>query len=399
MCRQVPLHFEILRGDKIYNGYNPQYYLKSSGSTLDNSCMNKPEVHEHRYLELYASNPDVIGLMVAKEQGLIVARALTWEFKDEKDGIEYKLLDRIYATSEQVEAAIKNWATEKAYWYKRDQNINIQPFWVIGIQKAEKLQTFYIKLQNWIHDRYPYLDTMYRLDTKAGIISNTNKDINSRWIIETRATNGTYAGSLRVICAFSETAIPAREAFKHNGKYYSLELVHLEHGTNAPISTKDQNYVPYAPESNTCIKRSDAVLCYDGSFVYTKEAVWCEDVNSNVPTSEATFYKGKYYLEMIYDKRRQRSSPHISDTIAVPKMYAVYVLVWINNLIYHELYDKRECQTVNRVGLVPNTEFIGYIKYKKTVYKGHVKMDCTGNIICFKRGKRSIYISNKPINV
>jgi len=159
------LTFKVVSGEDIQKYYHYSRYLSVDEGTLGASCMK----HDHcrNFFGIYCNNPSVVKMLVAiDEDGGLIGRALLWEF----DG--NKIMDRIYSIcDEEYRFKFKKWATENGYLYKSEQNwFNTLNFENLTTEKREI--KFNLKLDNYVFDRYPYLDTFKFIDFNTGIISN-----------------------------------------------------------------------------------------------------------------------------------------------------------------------------------------------------------------------------------
>lgn len=159
------LTFKVVSGEDIQKYYHYSKYISVDEGTLGASCMK----HDHcrNFFGIYCNNPIIVKMLVAiNEDCKLIGRALLWEF----DG--NKIMDRIYSIcDEEYRFKFKKWATENGYLYKSEQNwYNTLNFENLNTEKREI--KFNIKLDSYIFDRYPYLDTFKFIDFNTGVISN-----------------------------------------------------------------------------------------------------------------------------------------------------------------------------------------------------------------------------------
>lgn len=155
--------FDIISGESIRRYYHFETYRGESGS-LGNSCMKYDNCQ--KYLNLYTENPDVINMLIMLDSdGLLLGRALLWKFDS------YKIMDRIYTVNdEELPYHFKKWAIDNGYMYKHEQKWNNTLAFELGGKKIQQKLSF--QLKNFIHDRYPYLDTFKFFDKQKGILYN-----------------------------------------------------------------------------------------------------------------------------------------------------------------------------------------------------------------------------------
>jgi hypothetical protein len=177
----------VVNGDDIATYYDGDKYVKGGGS-LNGSCMRGCEATR---FELYTKNPDQVSLLICRDRqtALIHGRCLLWHHPD---GSKY--VDRRYGTTLQVEARMLNWAEKQGY-------INI---WGGHYSPKAGVQ---IQLTEWLFARYPYMDSMARLDPRTGILSSVS--ISGVRTSEVKSTSGhrTKAG-LEEHCAKSKILVP-----------------------------------------------------------------------------------------------------------------------------------------------------------------------------------------------
>ena len=162
--------YEFISGEDILKAYSGENYVSLPVSTLHKSCMtNRPQ-----WLKLYTENPNQVSLVIVKFGDKIASRALVWTTPDGK-----KFLDRVYYSSDWLEdfviGKMKEIGIESIYKPNGDASKN-------GLS---------IKLDNWIFDNYPYLDTFYKFDKNAGTLHNlTSLNCRVNNYLNLRSTNG-----------------------------------------------------------------------------------------------------------------------------------------------------------------------------------------------------------------
>lgn len=154
----------VVSGKEIKKWYSHKYYSDCNSGTLGKSCMK----HDfcQKFLDIYTDNKCVSMLIMLNDDGLLIGRALLWEF----DG--NKIMDRIYTSNDsEYQFYFKQWATQNGYFYKSEQNwYNTLQFEMIGVPKKEI--KFSISLDNFNHHKYPYMDTFKFIDIKSGKLYN-----------------------------------------------------------------------------------------------------------------------------------------------------------------------------------------------------------------------------------
>lgn len=164
LSNKKPMRFEVVKGEDIKEYYFYESYASNNGS-LGASCMK----HNHcqSYLSLYTDNSDMLSMVIMlNEEDRLMGRALLWDF----DG--NKIMDRIYTQNdEKLSFHFKQWATDNGYLYKSEQNW-FNTLFFENISNEKKELRFDVKLPNYDHSRYPYMDTFKFFNAETGTFSN-----------------------------------------------------------------------------------------------------------------------------------------------------------------------------------------------------------------------------------
>jgi len=159
------LVIEFFSGEDIRKKYHEKSYSKGyndegSQNGLINSCMKHDRCQE--YLDIYCKNVAMVELAVLHEMDEVVARCICWypDGKDKKDG--RKWFDRIYAVNDTIKRDVQAELEKLGYF-------NISPKNCIPYEGSEK---FTITLPHVEFDSYPYVDTLYYLNTTKKTLSN-----------------------------------------------------------------------------------------------------------------------------------------------------------------------------------------------------------------------------------
>jgi len=165
---------KIVEGDDILKYYLAENYYRPNTScigTLWNSCMRYRE--KNRYMEIYAKNPDKIKMLVLlAEDGKVKTRALLWESCQDREGNNYKVMDRIYSIYDHDMIFFKNWAIKNGYIHKFEQSARSENVFINLNGKVERIDLT-VKLDNHICDYYPYIDSFKFYSRKYGTLSNS----------------------------------------------------------------------------------------------------------------------------------------------------------------------------------------------------------------------------------
>lgn len=182
------LQFRLLEGDEISHGYHiNNYYCDRSGS-LANSCM---ATKEPDYFDLYTQNKNCKMLILLSDSGTlkddryesdkISGRALVWNGRiSDMNGNskEITLMDRVYSNNDSDVQLFVEYAKKMGWYYKVEQT----RYSDTPITNGDDIHHFYdsdsdlftseflIPLDNYILDKYPYVDTFCYL--KDNCLSN-----------------------------------------------------------------------------------------------------------------------------------------------------------------------------------------------------------------------------------
>jgi hypothetical protein len=165
---------KIIEGEEIIKYYlQDNYYRPNSAciGTLWNSCMRYRE--KNQYMEIYAKNPDKIKMLVLfAEDGKVKTRALLWESCQDREGKNYKVMDRIYSIYDHDVILFKNWALKNEYIHKFEQSARSENIFMNLNSEFERINLT-IKLDNHVCDYYPYIDSFKFYSRKYGTLSNS----------------------------------------------------------------------------------------------------------------------------------------------------------------------------------------------------------------------------------
>lgn len=164
---------KIIEGQDILNLYLEENYYrpnKQKKGSLWNSCMRYD--YRNNFMKLYSRNKN-IKMAVLFEDGLVRTRALLWDDVKDKEGKDYKIMDRIYSVYEHDYLLFKKWSSENGFISKYHQNAKSEKvFDVVGFPVQLDL---IVKLENYDFTYYPYLDTFKYFNLRKGTVSNSSK--------------------------------------------------------------------------------------------------------------------------------------------------------------------------------------------------------------------------------
>jgi hypothetical protein len=164
-------NLEIVSGEDIRKWYLVDNYKHDDSSTLSKSCMKHHMCQE--FLDIYVNNPNSCRMLILKENEKLIARALLWKVKSNKNKttknkFEY-ILDKIYSSNTYDEYVIKKWAMKNN--------------WAIRISNEQYIYNNQVHFDNLVvkvipkkYKYYPYMDTFTRYDYIKGHLYNDYED-------------------------------------------------------------------------------------------------------------------------------------------------------------------------------------------------------------------------------
>jgi hypothetical protein len=147
--------FKIVEGKDIAKYYNESNYDSKEGP-LGESCMRHEPCQE--YLEIYTENPQCkLAILVDESTDKIAARALIWDDK---------YYDRIYYSVEKVRLLMLS------HLMKDDRYQSIHHGKSYMTQSLYDSKSVVIKLDKTNFKKYPFMDSLFLLNTNSNEISN-----------------------------------------------------------------------------------------------------------------------------------------------------------------------------------------------------------------------------------
>ena len=172
--------FELVEGDDIAFWYKSENYKEIKGQ-LGNSCMrnNRPST-----FEIYTKNPEVCKMLVLIEDGQLIGRSLIWKLKsinarskEFPEGLYF--MDRQYTIKESDVDKFRNYAKEKGWSYKTNNNhhsLGNVTYNDESFGADMQIQVKEVKGNNYHYDAYPYMDTFRRYNPMTGILYNNDDE-------------------------------------------------------------------------------------------------------------------------------------------------------------------------------------------------------------------------------
>jgi len=275
---------EVVGGDITRYYHRSKYYDKERGS-LGNSCMKHDGCR--KYFQLYAEN-NVRMLVSIVPRGLINGRALIWPdiyFSHLQKTVTF--MDRVYTNNSSHEELFKNYAKDKGWVYKLEQNYNNKQSFVYEGRTFDD-NVDYV-LQNIDFEYWPYLDTLswikkdtlsnyntgLRLDSTEGYIGGEYSEFHECYIAEGEAVYSNHHGSY----------LFASETFRIQGDYYHTSCV--ENGTLSECYSCGNSYYHVTEDMNTSI--------LSGKMYCNNHSHYSENMQGYLGDDECFYYKGDYY--------------------------------------------------------------------------------------------------------
>ena len=206
--------FELVSGDEIKKWYLESNYYITNGGTLHGSCMRSEECQE--FLDIYTKNPNTCKLLILKKNNKLIARALVWKVHEIKvvdftdgfyfskkkiesrkqtkqllSGIEY-VMDRCYFTSDHYKYSMEEYA-KKNNWAIRHNDCVYRIYNTLEKTYKSLYLKIKVKTNKLEFDKYPYMDTFARYNSKKGILYSDRNEIELGHILTT--TYGSYKQS------------------------------------------------------------------------------------------------------------------------------------------------------------------------------------------------------------
>ena len=167
-----PGKFELVKGSDIPYWYYELNY-ETQNASLGDSCMKGEECES--FFNFYAKNSDKVSLLIMKSRfsdNKIIGRALVWDLT-EPEGRIY--MDRIYVNYEHDYENFKNYARNKGWLFKKEQNMYADET-IVDSKTNESKEMILIVRNMKPNETYPYLDTLKYYNPTNEVLSN-NADI------------------------------------------------------------------------------------------------------------------------------------------------------------------------------------------------------------------------------
>jgi hypothetical protein len=192
----------VCNGELIPLYYANDQYSCHAGGNLTNSCMRHVDSD---FFDIYMDNPDKISMAVCVDQEhRVVGRALIWD--TDNAGL---CMDTIYA-SDSVQPMFIDFAIRNGMRYKSSQSCHHHDFDMMDKLPVRGRMDVSVRLRNWDHSYYPYMDSLRYLCEDTGRLCNFTPSGDYRTL---RDTDGSWEDtSNHVTCIFTGDRIHEDDA-------------------------------------------------------------------------------------------------------------------------------------------------------------------------------------------
>lgn len=244
----------VVSGKEIKYWYDADNYSRNFDTgTLYNSCMRYKKCEP--YFDIYTENPEQCSMVIyLDDQNQLLARALLWKLSYSSKEFDY-YLDRIYYTKDSQVQLLKQWMRDN----KKFTNVGFH---------GEATGSMSVKLNNSDFDYYPYVDTLYYLNTSTSTLYNEQED---GCDVELQDTSG-GTSIIGTYCEYEEQTFPDDECVW--SKHHNVAM----HADNARYSDVDQDYYWYG----------DAVYSkYKDSWLLKEKCSYSKHLDDWLPDDES----------------------------------------------------------------------------------------------------------------
>lgn len=169
-------NIKLVQGDEILKWYNEDSYYCDNDNrfgSLWSSCMRQSE--RNKFMKLYSDNTRMLILLA--DNGKLLGRAILWDKAIDANGVEYKVMDRIYTIYDHDVNLFKDWAKKNGFCHKLEQSAKTEKYFVKydadGRRESFELDMS-VNMVNHVQKYYPYLDTFKFYNPTNGKFSNSS---------------------------------------------------------------------------------------------------------------------------------------------------------------------------------------------------------------------------------
>jgi len=296
---------DIVKGSNISKWYNSKNYDTLKGS-LGGSCMSRVS---RSFLSIYDKNTKSVSLVILyknKKKTKIVARAILWTLHNPTGRC---FLDRIYTNDSSDEQIFIDYAKKNGWLYKGSQSYGRRYSVTDPLIDKSRRTNLQVKLKFTKLTNFPYMDTMYYMDTKNKTLSNQPRGANYT-LTSTgggrSSHNGVQPNEEFVQSKYHDDEIPKSDAhFCYFGDdwIYSDEAIRVYN-----VKWKDQNRLSAIPGHPRIVKSNIPGINYVKHFV-KKSCIWSDYLNTWIfHSSKVDVFLNKEKTKIGFDHKKRKNT-------------------------------------------------------------------------------------------
>jgi hypothetical protein len=313
ICLRIEgLHFELVSGSKIKDGYLEDNYYNDNGS-LGSSCMRYSSTQS--YIQTYADYPEKIQLLtLVTNDNKIRGRAVVWNCLHNEGEITF--MDRIYTDNSNFEAYFISYAQKNKWWYKEEQSrSNWENFMSPDNAYLDPVKTKGMKiLLPYAYDKeFPYTDTFVSGDVNVNNVGDVVLYNDTRGSYDFQDTDGGPLCNRKdmVWSDWHDEDIPEEDSV------YSARLgTYIREDDSVEMDNGE-----YMPDGH------DDVVEIGGSYYYMEDCVYSECHGEYYLLDDVTFVEDEddYFelSEVVYSDRLGK------DLLKENAVYSEYYADWL----------------------------------------------------------------------
>jgi hypothetical protein len=313
ICLRIEgLHFELVSGSKIKDGYLEDNYYNENGS-LGSSCMRYSSTQS--YIQTYADYPEKIQLLtLITNDNKIRGRAVVWNCLHNEGEITF--MDRIYTDNSNFEAYFISYAQKNKWWYKEEQSrSNWENFMSPDNAYLDPVKTKGMKiLLPYAYDKeFPYTDTFVSGDVNVNNVGDVVLYNDTRGSYDFQDTDGGPLCNRKdmVWSDWHDEDIPEEDSV------YSARLgTYIREDDSVEMDNGE-----YMPDGH------DDVVEIRGSYYYMEDCVYSECHGEYYLSDDVTFVEDEddYFelSEVVYSDRLGK------DLLKENAVYSEYYADWL----------------------------------------------------------------------
>jgi hypothetical protein len=186
------INIQVVSGEDIRKWYNEKNYLIQNIGDLGRSCMRYDKCKE--YLDIYVDNPDTCKLAIITRNNKLIARAILWKVSNIKLKLKLKpkvkfdyILDRVYSINSYDNYTLKDYAIKNNWAIRITERM-------FEYNNEEYYGSLEVKVKPKEYEKYPYMDTFSRFNSRKGTLYNDTNDYEIGHIL--KLVEGEYKKSI-----------------------------------------------------------------------------------------------------------------------------------------------------------------------------------------------------------